>query len=166
MNTNETLNTSVNGDTKSSVFESVTLYESHHGDTSPNRVNEDVLDEQVICLDSLPTSTTFRSLMQSKDVNKTPLQRSKHRPRDERYLCQYCGKAFSNNHCLSRHSLIHTGERPFACKVCRKTFNRKYTLTTHERLHTGERPYVCKLCGMSFKWSSYLLKHTRNMHNE
>ncbi|XP_063047502.1 zinc finger protein interacting with ribonucleoprotein K-like isoform X1 [Engraulis encrasicolus] len=52
----------------------------------------------------------------------------------------------------------------YPCTTCGKTFTFKTNLTKHEILHTGERPYVCRLCGKSYSRSDHLKKHLR-IHN-
>ena len=45
--------------------------------------------------------------------------------------CQYCSKGFLNRSQLSRHMVVHTGERPWKCGRCGKTFQQKAHLTGH-----------------------------------
>ncbi|KAH3709843.1 hypothetical protein DPMN_069308 [Dreissena polymorpha] len=56
-------------------------------------------------------------------------------PLGYRYTCQYCGRGFKIHNDLVRHTLIHTGEKPFTCDVCGKKFNRKSNLKTHSLVH-------------------------------
>ena len=45
-----------------------------------------------------------------------------------------CGKKFSSNEKLARHSLIHTGLKPFKCIKCGKQYSsRKEKLNQHTR---------------------------------
>lgn len=67
------------------------------------------------------------------------------------HKCDLCQKAFANKFQLTRHSVVHSKERPFKCDFCKQTFNRKETLTVHETRHSDERPFNCDTCGKSFK---------------
>ncbi|XP_074657185.1 uncharacterized protein LOC141910349 [Tubulanus polymorphus] len=53
------------------------------------------------------------------------------------YACTTCGKGFSSKQLVTRHSLIHTGVKPFECMVCKKRFQRKDHLRVHIRTRHG-----------------------------
>ena len=48
-----------------------------------------------------------------------------------RHECAYCGKRFPTPSKLQRHSLSHTGEKPFSCNVCMKKFSQMAHLRNH-----------------------------------
>lgn len=54
------------------------------------------------------------------------------------HICHYCNKEFTRAHHLSRHILLHTGEKPYVCTFenCTQAYNRKDSLTRHIRSHT------------------------------
>nr|XP_056720218.1 zinc finger protein 579 [Euleptes europaea] len=53
------------------------------------------------------------------------------------------------------------GPKQHQCGVCHKNFARPWSLSRHYVVHTGEKPFSCPECGMSFRLASYLRQHSR-----
>ncbi|XP_012865731.1 PREDICTED: zinc finger protein 770 isoform X1 [Dipodomys ordii] len=75
------------------------------------------------------------------------------------HACAICGKIFPSQSKLDRHSLIHTGQKPFKCLLCSKSFRQSGHLKIHQLTHSEERPFQCCFCQKGFKVQSKLLKH-------
>ena len=51
------------------------------------------------------------------------------------FACDDCGKSFSRQGQLKRHSLTHSQDRQYRCNECGKSFLRRDVLARHEQLH-------------------------------
>lgn len=60
---------------------------------------------------------------------------------EERYIgedkrtCLCCNKTFRCKSHLVRHTIVHTGKKPYQCGVCKKWFNDKSNLKSHMVKH-------------------------------
>ncbi|VDP71564.1 unnamed protein product [Schistosoma curassoni] len=106
--------------------------------------------------DLIDTSQTVKSTLIKVGNNEVVSGRRRQR---RMHTCEHCDKQFDRPSLLKRHTLTHTGERPFECKYCSKGFSTRSGVNTHERTHTGQRPYVCRICGRRFAAGSNLIFH-------
>uniref|UniRef100_A0A5K3EVS4 Protein krueppel n=1 Tax=Mesocestoides corti TaxID=53468 RepID=A0A5K3EVS4_MESCO len=105
-------------------------------------------------------STEISLMCQRLDCIQSPTPQTVVRRRQRQmHQCSYCDKQFDRPSLLKRHTLTHTGERPFECRFCGKGFSTRSGVNTHERTHTGHRPYVCRICGRRFAAGSNLIFH-------
>lgn len=76
-----------------------------------------------------------------------------------------CEKAFVSITLLWKHQdIFHRGNQPYICQTCGRGFSQSSALTKHKRTHTGEKPYICQTCGKGFSTSGALIRH-KYSHN-
>ncbi|KAL1494112.1 hypothetical protein ABEB36_009762 [Hypothenemus hampei] len=81
------------------------------------------------------------AIVKPKKLPLTPEARRKSNwaLKQRKYKCSLCPASFKRASHLSRHQLVHTGERPYGCNQCDKTFSRHDKLKHHIRkTHTLE----------------------------
>ncbi|XP_075771303.1 zinc finger protein 579 [Pelodiscus sinensis] len=81
----------------------------------------------------------------------------------KRHQCSVCHKFFARPWSLSRHRLVHTGEKPFACPDCGMAFRLSSYLKQHSRAHGAGAglPFGCLLCRQRFRKAGELASHRR-----
>ncbi|KAG8192796.1 hypothetical protein JTE90_019114 [Oedothorax gibbosus] len=72
---------------------------------------------------------------------------------DKVYACMHsgCARTFSSNFKLSRHLLIHSGDRRFQCTSCDRRFHRKDHLKNHLQVHNPNKIlHKCDKCQKTY----------------
>lgn len=80
--------------------------------------------------------------------------------------CPVCEKAFAKSFSLTRHMLLHTGERPHKCTICGFGFIQKSDLLRHITTHSNEMKFECQKCGKRFKTKKNLQCHVATHSTE
>lgn len=115
----------------------------------------------------------YVDLNESTNAGANPTQQQQQRPFDasnsgaaQRFQCDLCERSFVHKSHLVRHSMVHTGTKPYSCDQCDKSFKRKEHLQRHVIVHTGIKPFKCALCIRSFYHLHQQVKHANDEHGE
>lgn len=78
------------------------------------------------------------------------------------YVCETCGRSYSQTSHLWQHMRFHQGIKPFACPHdgCEARYTIRPDLKDHIRkVHTRERPFKCNVCNKCFLTGSVYYQH-------
>jgi len=67
-----------------------------------------------------------------------------------RHVCNFCGKRFITPSKLNRHTLMHTGERPYTCQFCYRPFSQASNMKLHIQKIHGVDPDCLVISDKSF----------------
>ncbi|XP_029164724.1 zinc finger protein 567-like isoform X2 [Nylanderia fulva] len=81
----------------------------------------------------------------------------------QRFTCNVCNKAFTNQSNLTMHMATHEqtkSNKGFPCDICGKVLNHPSSVVYHkEAEHNNGRRFVCNKCNRSFKHKQLLQRH-------
>jgi uncharacterized Zn-finger protein len=108
--------------------------------------NADALVMHLECKHSVKARVSEEGETSTRDKkeaqNRGGCHQTSTRPR--LYLCEFCGKSYTQSSHLWQHLRFHQGVKPFVCTYdnCDRRFTIRPDLNDHIRkMHTGERPF-------------------------
>lgn len=112
---------------KENNFDNLELQKSVQNQQSP-LVTEPIKEEVVT-----PVSDSTESFIFLSGSNNMAPKLNAWARKQRKFKCSLCSSSFKRASHLSRHQLVHTGERPYACNQCDKAFSRHDKLKHHIR---------------------------------
>uniref|UniRef100_A0A182FD15 C2H2-type domain-containing protein n=1 Tax=Anopheles albimanus TaxID=7167 RepID=A0A182FD15_ANOAL len=79
------------------------------------------------------------------------------------YVCSDCGKAFLRPNALKHHALSHRTKR-YQCQSCGKEFVDARNLERHLKTHSKLKGYKCSLCGVTSTRRDNIVRHAKSLH--
>lgn len=79
------------------------------------------------------------------------------------HTCPKCGKTFRNHSQVAAHMRSH-GDGTFECDQCHRRFKTRFHLRRHSLIHTGEKPFSCMYCMYSCNVKGNINKHVKMVH--
>lgn len=131
-------------------------------------INESKHSEAVKCFEeaiAIDPSEKMIKARQMKERTESMMKTSKIKKKLAASLsqgtkhCIYCKKDFAKSFSLSRHILLHTGEKPHKCPICNYGFIQKSDLRRHLATHSKAFNFKCAECGKPFKTKKNLHCH-------
>ncbi|XP_017868046.1 PREDICTED: zinc finger protein 62 homolog [Drosophila arizonae] len=125
-----------------------------------------VAKNKCIEMDETMQSAAEDSDSATSDRSRNQVNRKvKQREASKTYVCDQCGRCFTDASNLKVHILRHTGVKNFECPECDSKYFTRHLLNLHIRVrHQGEMPYACKYCDQRFFTSTTRCRHERVKH--
>lgn len=78
---------------------------------------------------------------EKKEVEK----QSTNNKKNDAFICEKCGKSFSQKGNLKRHEKSHARIKEYRCEICKKDFSQKQSLITHQQSKTHNKQVLAEL---------------------
>ena len=107
------------------------------------------LPYRYIASQSATTDATCEIIVDGRFKSKIKLQHP--------YVCKVegCGRGFSTQHGLDKHTPQHDLTRKHVCHECHLRFKKQYNLISYTRTHTGEKPHKCDHPGCDYSATTF-----------
>ena len=86
-----------------------------------------------------------------------------HAAQTESYICNTCGKTYTNVHNFKVHERSHFKRENIKCNECGETFTEKSSLRKHMYYH-GDPQFHCKLCNTDIRTPDLMKQHLTSQH--
>ena len=98
-------------------------------------------------------------------VTKKTVSYVQKKTKPKNFVCKECGSGFSSAKDLTRHNVVHTGEKPYACPHCDQRFSAPSSKSLHiKSIHDKIEEYPCPDCEKIFNQKSNMIKHYKTLH--
>ncbi|XP_052859644.1 zinc finger protein 671 [Anopheles cruzii] len=84
---------------------------------------------------------------------------------DRSFICNDCGKAFVRPNALRHHLLSHRLKR-YQCQTCCKEFIDARNLERHLKTHSQLKGFKCSVCGVTSTRRDNIVRHAKSFHPE
>ncbi|XP_058053398.1 zinc finger and BTB domain-containing protein 24-like [Anopheles bellator] len=84
---------------------------------------------------------------------------------DRSFICNDCGKAFVRPNALRHHLLSHRVKR-YQCQTCCKEFIDARNLERHLKTHSKLKGFKCAVCGVTSTRRDNIVRHAKSFHPE
>ncbi|GFS56444.1 zinc finger protein [Nephila pilipes] len=75
------------------------------------------------------------------------------------YVCNICGRSFSDKYQLKNHLVTHLLIKPYTCTICNRQYVHEDQLKLHLRNHLENKQYQCSICEKCFSCRDNLNSH-------
>ncbi|CAL8075442.1 unnamed protein product [Orchesella dallaii] len=111
----------------------------------------------------------FQEYFEEKKLKSHVKEEHSKEKKEGEFMCNVCGRVFTIQQSLKRHTVIHDEKKRPSCPVCHKTYSLMHTVKQHLLAVHGVgkeegKIWPCVHCGGKFKTRMYLGMHVRKVH--